>query len=338
LSASVTILGDGQMGLILADLLAWKEVACAIWGPFEAEVARLAATRQSPRMPGLCLPASVAVRADAKAALTDSEVVINAIPTQFMRSSWEKFAAWAPPSAVIACVSKGIEERTLVTPLEIIAHVSLARGRDAADRLVCVSGPTIASELASRKPATMVAASSNAEAALRIQALLGTPWLRIYTHDDVTGVEVAGAAKNVIAIAAGIVDGLDLGFNAKSALLSRGLAEITRLGVSLGARAETFFGVAGVGDLATTCFCPLSRNRTCGERLGRGESLEHILSTTSSVIEGVATTRSIRALARSHGVELPICNAVHGILFEHLQPSQAIARLMEREPKAERVG
>ena len=152
------------------------------------------------------------------------------------------------------------------------------------------------------------------------------------------GVELAGATKNVIALAAGMVDGLALGYNAKSALLSRGLAEIARLGIALGARQETFFGLAGVGDLATTCFCPLGRNRTCGERLGRGESLDEILESTASIVEGVPTTKSVHQLARDHAIDMPITDAVYAILFEGLPPRDAIVQLMERELKAERVG
>ncbi len=164
------------------------------------------------------------------------------------------------------------------------------------------------------------------------------PWLRVYRHGDLVGVEVAGATKNVIALAAGMVDGLEVGYNAKSALLARGLAEISRLGAAMGAAVETFFGVAGVGDLATTCFSPHSRNRSCGERLGRGESLSSILESTVSVVEGVPTTRSVTMLADRHGVEMPITAAVFRILFEGLAPVDAIRSLMQREPKAEQIG
>ena len=171
-----------------------------------------------------------------------------------------------------------------------------------------------------------------------MQELFGASWLRIYRLDDLVGVEIAGATKNVIALAAGMIDGLQLGFNAKSALLSRGLAEIARLGAAMGARVDTFFGVAGVGDLATTCFCPEGRNRTCGERLGRGETLDSILESTSSVVEGVATTRSVVQLAADRGVDMPITTAVHKILFNNLSPRDAIPTLMSREPKAEKIG
>jgi len=201
-----------------------------------------------------------------------------------------------------------------------------------------LSGPTIAAELAKRLPATMVAAADDITTAARVQELFGASWMRIYRLDDLVGVEIAGATKNVIALAAGMIDGLQLGFNAKSALLSRGLAEIARLGAAMGARVDTFFGVAGVGDLATTCFCPEGRNRTCGERLGRGETLDSILESTSSVVEGVATTRSVAQLAADRGVDMPITAAVQEVLFNKLSPRDAIPTLMTREPKAEKIG
>ena len=173
--------------------------------------------------------------------------------------------------------------------------------------------------------------------AKRVQAVFSTSWLRVYTNSDLLGVELAGAVKNVIAIAAGIVDGLQAGNNAKSALLARGLAEIARLGLAMGASPETFFGVAGVGDLATSCFSPEGRNRSCGEALGKGATLEDFLSQTPHVVEGVATARSVVDLAKKYRVEMPIAQAVHAVLFEGVDPIEAIGKLMSREPKAERV-
>jgi glycerol-3-phosphate dehydrogenase (NAD(P)+) len=171
-----------------------------------------------------------------------------------------------------------------------------------------------------------------------LQKVFTTRWFRVYTHDDMLGVELAGATKNVIAVAAGILDGLQAGYNAKSALLSRGLAEITRLGVAMGAAAQTFFGVTGVGDLATTCFCPEGRNRSCGELLGKGVKLEKALEQIHGIVEGVATTRSVMALAEKFHVEMPITAAVHAVLFEGLDPIDGIGMLMSRQPKPERIG
>jgi glycerol-3-phosphate dehydrogenase (NAD(P)+) len=205
-----------------------------------------------------------------------------------------------------------------------------------------LSGPTIAAELARCLPATMIAASDDASFSQRMQQIFSTSWLRTYTHSDVLGVEVAGAVKNVIAIAAGVLDGLNAGYNAKSALLARGLAEIARLGGAMGASRETFFGIAGAGDLATSCFSPEGRNRTCGEALGKGEPLDGYLARTThrggSVVEGVATTRSVMELAKKYRVDMPITAAVHAVLFEGVDPLNAIGKLMSRDPIGERVG
>ncbi len=328
------IVGDGQMGLVLAAALVEREAPVRLWGPFPDDVRELAATRRSRRLEGFVLPDAVEVTADDEEALRGADFVINAIPTQFIRSVWERLAPHTAADAAVVSVSKGIENETLMRPTQVIVDVL---GGDT--RPICVlTGPTIAAELAERLPATMVAASSDTELARRVQDLLSLKWLRVYRHDDLVGVELAGATKNVIALAAGMVDGLGIGYNAKSALLARGLAEIARLGTALGARTDTFFGVAGVGDLATTCFSPEGRNRTCGERLGKGEPLEAILESTVSVVEGVSTTRAVMELAELHRVDMPITTAVHAILFEGLSPTDAIGTLMRREPKAERIG
>lgn len=334
----IALLGDGQMGLVMADALAAGGAEVRLWGPFAQPIDELARTRRSPqRLPDFVLAHDVAVTADLAAALDGAEIVVNAIPTQFIAGVWEKAAPRLADGARVLCISKGFEVQTLRTPTEIITDVAVAAGRDA-PACCALSGPTIAAELARHLPATMVAASPDDDLAGRAQVLLHVPWLRVYRHDDLLGVEVAGATKNVIALAAGMVDGLDVGYNAKSALLARGLAEIARLGVAMGAKLDTFFGVAGVGDLATTCFCPHGRNRTCGERLGAGEPLDAILASMVSVVEGVPTTKAVAALARRHAVEMPITDAVHRILFEGLSPRDAIRDLMEREAKVERVG
>ena len=324
---TIAVVGDGQMGLVLADQLASAGREVILWGPFAESLRDLVRKRRSPRLPELRLSERIRIEPDPAAASAEAELFVSAIPVQFLRSVWSRF----PRSEVPAVsVSKGIETATLERPSEILAEV---RGGAA----TCVlSGPTIASELARRQPATMVAASDDATLAAEVQSLFLAPWMRVYTSPDPLGVEIAGAAKNVIAIAAGILDGLDAGFNAKSALLARGLAEIVRLGQALGARPETFSGIAGVGDLATTCFCPEGRNRTCGEAIGRGMPLEDHLASTSSVVEGVETSKAICRLAASHGVEMPIAEAVRRVLFEGLAPREALAGLMQREVGAER--
>ncbi|MHC4415473.1 MAG: NAD(P)H-dependent glycerol-3-phosphate dehydrogenase [Planctomycetota bacterium] len=339
MNEQIAIIGDGQMGLVLAHGLATQGTPVRLWGHIAEEVDDLARTRLSPqRLPGFVLPESVEATADDRALFESATLLVNAVPTQFIRSVWQRLGPHVPPGVPVVSVSKGIENSTLLQPTQVIADATGDDRVHPARPMCALSGPTVAAELARQLPATMVAASADGGLARRVQELFTVPWLRIYRHDDVVGVEIAGAAKNVIALAAGMIDGLEAGYNAKSALLARGLAEMARLGVAMGARVDTFFGVAGVGDLATTCFSPQSRNRSCGERLGRGDSLESVLGSTASVVEGVPTTRSMVELARSLQVDMPITVAVHAILFEGLAPPDAIDTLMRRELKAEEIG
>lgn len=350
---NITILGIGQMGLVCAGILsdldrgrAWPAAAggkaprITLWGHDSDQVAALAQTRRSDRLPGFTLAESVRVALKDRDALADADLIISAIPVQFSRGAWDRLREHVPRGgkASVLSVAKGIENGTLLRPLQIVADV-LGDDPDAAPRrMAALSGPTIAPELARCLPATMIAAGEDEAFRNLVQELFTTRWMRIYTTSDVVGVELAGAMKNVIAIAAGILDGLQAGCNAKSALLARGLAEISRLGVAMGASSETFFGVAGAGDLATSCFSPEGRNRSCGEALGRGVRLDDYLARSQHVVEGVATTRSVVDLARKHRVEMPITQAVSSVLFDGLDPIDAIGQLMTREPKAERVG
>lgn len=339
----LTILGDGQMGLVCAAILAQRGVgSVTLWGHDRSDIDALAQTRRSARLSGFILPEAVRATGDDAQALRGASLVVVAVPTQFIGPVLGRLRRHMPEAAraPVVSVAKGIETGSLERPSEIIARsLGEMRADGASSRGFCVlSGPTIAAELARCLPATMIAASTDEALARRVQGLFTTNWLRVYTGSDPLGVEIAGATKNVIAIAAGILDGLQAGANAKSALLARGLAEIARLGTALGARPETFFGLAGVGDLATTCFSPEGRNRSCGEALGRGERLESYLARTDSVVEGVATTRAVMGLAGSLRVEMPITEAVNAVLYGGVDPIDAIARLMGRELKAERVG
>jgi len=328
------------MGLVCAALLAQQPHVgrVKLWGHEPSAIERLAQSRVSPRLTALRLPDRVAMSSDAKAVLAGANIVVSAVPTQFARPVWNDLAQFVPAGCDFVSVAKGIETGTLLTPIGVLRDV-VGSGAGATPRSFAVlSGPTIAAELARCLPATMIAASADRELATLVQRLFSTQWLRVYTSDDPVGVEVAGATKNVIAIAAGILDGLRAGYNAKSALLARGLAEITRLGVAMGARPDTFFGLAGAGDLTTTCFSPEGRNRSLGEALGRGMPLSQALAGTESVVEGVATTASVLELSRRLGVEMPITQGVHAVLYEGLDPLEAIQRLMTRELKAERIG
>jgi glycerol-3-phosphate dehydrogenase (NAD(P)+) len=347
LPTPITILGDGQMGLFCAALLANQPDSLDIgpvtlWGYESKPILALAQTRVSPRLDMVRIPEYVRVTPDEAAALRGTGLIIAAVPTQYIRSVLHRVQRSVPSGVPIVSVSKGFENQTLLRPTQVIlsalGELGHAPGAPGARSVGVLSGPTIAPELGRCLPATMLSASTDEALAERIQSLFTTSWLRIYTSPDPIGVEVAGAVKNVIAIAAGILDGLQAGYNAKSALLARGLAEIARLGTALGARPETFFGIAGVGDLATTCFSPEGRNRSCGEALGRGEKLDDYLNRTHSVVEGVATTLSVVELAKKLGVEMPITDAVHAVLYEGLDPIDAIARLMRRRVTTERVG
>ncbi|MEE9404745.1 MAG: NAD(P)H-dependent glycerol-3-phosphate dehydrogenase [Algisphaera sp.] len=335
----VAFVGTGAMATVLALLLESRGVATTLWGPHPERVAELIQLRENRRyLAGYPLPAGIKLTADDKQVFRDADLVVSAIPTQFSRDIWGRLAPYLPADVPVVSVAKGIEKGTILRPSQIIADVLKTTSGGGAWPLAALSGPSVAEELARCLPATVAVASEDESLGRRIQSTFTTDWFRVYTNDDLVGVEIAGALKNVIALAAGILDGLQAGINAKSALLARGLAEITRLGIAMGAQPETFFGLTGVGDLATTCFSPSGRNRSCGERLGRGHKLEAVLEEMSGVVEGVPTARAVMGLAAHHGVEMPIAAAVNKVLFEGLDPLDAISSLMSRDPKVERVG
>jgi glycerol-3-phosphate dehydrogenase (NAD(P)+) len=343
MSKRITIVGDGSMATVCALLLESRGLTVTVWGPFADQVATVIQTRENRRyLPGHRLPDSIRFTDRDDAALADADLIVSAIPTQFIRPAWQRLAPHTPAAIPVVSVAKGIEQDTLLRPTQIIADVLSTLGPDDQDKpprpLAALSGPSVADELARCLPATVCAASDDEPLALLVQQCFTTHWFRVYTNPDLLGVELAGATKNVIALAAGILDGLQAGNNAKSALLSRGLAEITRLGVAMGARPETFYGLAGVGDLATTCFSPTGRNRTAGEQLGKGKKLDDVLKDIPGVVEGVPTTKAVVGLAARYKVEMPISTALHQVLFEGLDPIAGISQLMSREPKPERVG
>lgn len=330
----IAIVGGGTMGTVVSILLANKGCQVAFWHPRKSLIEALVQDRENRRyLPGHPIPAGVRLCSTPDDALRGAEMIVNAVPTQFMRGVWGEMKRAGVPEAPITSVSKGIEETTLLRPSQILLDVL------GAQRPVCaLSGPSIGPELAHCLPATLVAASPDEALAKRVRDLFSTDYLRVYTNSDLIGVEIAGAAKNVVAIAAGILDGLRCGDNAKAGLLTRGLVEISRLGVALGARPETFTGLAGIGDLITTAISPLGRNRRVGEQIGRGRKLAEVLAEMDQVAEGVSSTRSLIALARRHGVEMPIAEGVHRVLFEDKDPITEISALMLREPKSESAG
>jgi glycerol-3-phosphate dehydrogenase (NAD(P)+) len=333
----VTILGDGAMATVCSILLAQGGHGVSMWGAFEESIERLIQNRENYRLlPGARIPPSVRLTANDSECFAGATMILSAIPTQYLRSVWQRLRPHVPKSIPVVSVTKGIENNTLLRPSEVISDVLMGSGsRVEHSPLAVLSGPNIAAELAKYLPATAVAAAEDPDLARRVQAAFSTEWFRVYTNSDVVGVELAGAMKNIVAIAAGILDGLAAGNNAKAALVTRGLVEITRLGVAMGASADTFSGLAGLGDLITTCVSPEGRNRTVGERVGKGQKLSEILSHMDSVAEGVPTTRSVMQLARKYQVEMPITAAVHAVLFEDKDVLAALSDLMTRDPKPE---
>jgi glycerol-3-phosphate dehydrogenase (NAD(P)+) len=328
----ITIIGDGAMGMVCAILLGGNGHTMRLWGAFPQDIDLLRTTRGNPRrLPDARLPQTIELTSDDARAFAGAGLVVCAVPTQHLRTVWTRLRPHLAASLPIVSCAKGIETNSLLRPTQIIAQVL---GPEAP--LCVLSGPNIAAEVARQLPATAVAAGTSA-LAQRVQATFSNRTFRVYTNDDVVGVEIAGAVKNVIALAAGMVDGLGLGCNAKAALLTRGLVEITRLGVAMGAREETFYGLAGLGDLVTTCISLDGRNRSTGEQLGKGRTLQEVLSTTASVVEGVPTTKAVYDLARRHGIEMPITQAVYSILFENVRPADALVQLMTRQSRPERT-
>jgi len=327
----VAIIGDGGMGTVLSILLCEKGIATRMWGHDAGQLAGIERERENGRfLPGYRLPDSLVFEARDERVMAGAELIVSAVPCQYMRGVWSRLAGHVPADVPIVSVAKGIENNTLLRPTQILADVL---GRDAA--LAALSGPTIADELARKLPATACAAAEDEVLAQRIQQMFTCPWLRVYVNTDLIGVELAGAMKNVIAIAAGIIDGVGAGDNAKAALLARGLAEITRLGLAMGAQEHTFSGLTGLGDLVTTCISPKGRNRSLGERIGKGQTLEQAQGATDSVVEGTSTCKSVIALADRYGVEMPITRAVYEVLFEGKPVPAAIEDLMSRRLKAE---
>jgi glycerol-3-phosphate dehydrogenase (NAD(P)+) len=327
------VLGAGSWGTALANLLAGKGVETVLWGRDAYVADTIRGEHRNPRhLTEVALDPRLGATTDLEQALGGAAFVVAVVPSHVMRPVMTDAAAHLEPAAVVVSASKGIEVETLETMDGVLGEVLPAA---VAERATFLSGPSFALEVGLGHPTAVTVASRSAEAAALAQELFQTPVFRVYTTPDVRGVELGGALKNVIAIAAGVVDGLGFGHNTRAALITRGLAEITRLGVALGADPLTFMGLAGMGDLILTCTGALSRNRSVGVELGRGRALEEILAGMTEVAEGVRTTKSAHALAHRTGIEMPIVEEVYGILYEGHGARDAVERLMLREPKAE---
>ena len=324
------VIGGGAWGSALADVLARNGHDTLLWAREEDVVRDVNGRHENARfLAGHRLHEALAATGRLDDAVRERELVTFVTPSHVLRDVAAQCARGVASGVAVVVASKGIETGSLALMSDVAAEALPDRP------VVALSGPSFASEVASRQPTAIVAASSDVEAARVVQQAYSSPVFRVYSHDDVTGVELGGSLKNVMAVATGIADGLGLGFNPRAALITRGLAEMTRLGVALGARAATFAGLAGMGDLVLTCTGALSRNRAVGVEVGKGRPLAEVLEGRETVAEGVITTRSAYALAERTGVEMPIVAAVHRILFEGMPARDAMVELMTRELRSE---
>jgi glycerol-3-phosphate dehydrogenase (NAD(P)+) len=327
----IAVLGAGSWGTALAIHLARAGHVVGLWARDEALADRLITSRvNTSYLPGIDLPADVRPTASIATALADSQIVVVAVPSHGLRGVIRNALSSIPPHALIVSAAKGLEGESHQRMSQVIEAETAARFP-----VVVLSGPSFAREVARGLPAAVLVASSDHRAASRVQEQFRGPGLRLYGSDDVAGVEIGGALKNVIAIAAGVVEGLGLGHNAMAALITRGLAEITRLACAEGARRDTLAGLSGLGDLVVTCTGDLSRNRHVGMELGKGRKLSQILSDMHMVAEGVRTTGAALALGARHGIELPIAAQMFAVLEERSSPLEAVETLMGRRQRAE---
>ncbi|MBK8645820.1 MAG: NAD(P)-dependent glycerol-3-phosphate dehydrogenase [Gemmatimonadetes bacterium] len=325
------VIGGGAWGSALAHLLAQGGHETCLWAREADVAAHLNLSHANPRfLPGATLDARIHATTDMAEALGGAQLVLYVAPSHVLRGVVRGAAHRVEPGALAVVATKGIERGTLALMTDVVRQELPQHG------VVAVSGPSFALEVARGMPTAVVAASDDPAAAAAVQRVLSSPVFRVYSNDDVVGVEVGGALKNVMAVATGIAEGVGLGLNSRAALITRGLAEMTRLGVALGARPETFAGLAGMGDLVLTCTGALSRNRAVGLEVGQGRALADVLAATESVAEGITTTDSARALAEREGVDMPIVRAISRILFEQQAPRDALADLMGRELRPER--
>ncbi|MFC1479223.1 NAD(P)H-dependent glycerol-3-phosphate dehydrogenase [Planctomycetota bacterium] len=329
--ASVTILGDGGWGTAFALTALNQKHNVTIWGAFPEYIEEVRNTRINKKyLDGITIPPEINYETDILKAVQDADLIVNAAPAQWVRSVFEKLRDKGFKGGYIVSLTKGLENESFKRPSEIITELIMP------DAVAAVSGPSHAEEVAKKLPASVVAASTDIEFAERVQEAFSSEYFRIYSDDDIIGVEIAGALKNVIAIAGGMCDGLELGDNAKSALVARGIVEISRLGVHVGAQPATFYGLSGIGDLITTCYSGFGRNRSVGVRVSRGETIQDILDNMEQVAEGVWTVKSVVPFAEKLGISMPISKEVYNILFNGKPPMEAVQALMSRNYKQEK--
>lgn len=331
--ARIAVMGAGSWGTAFALVLADAGNDVHLWGRRSELCKAIESTHENPDyLPGIALPETIRASSDPAEVLDGAEVVVLAVPSQQLRGNLTSWGEAIGPDAVLVSLMKGIELGTHLRMSEVIAEVTGAPS----DRIAVITGPNLAKEIASREPAASVIACADESVAQRLQALTHTETFRPYTDTDVVGAELGGAVKNVIALAVGVCVGLGFGDNSKASVITRGLAETARLGRAMGADAMTFLGLAGLGDLVATCSSPLSRNRTFGEKLGLGLSIEEVMGGTRQVAEGVKSCQSISELAAAHGVDMPITEHVAALIAGELKPDELVRRLISREAKGEK--
>jgi len=331
----IAVVGAGSWGTAFGSIPAHKGIDTVLWARRPELAGAIAARHENPDyLAGIELPPSLLATHDLERCLADADVVVMAVPSHTFRATFRDLLPMLPPAAPVISLAKGIEQETNKRMSEVMDE----EGGLGPERIAVVSGPNLAKEIARRQPAATTLACAHRDIALRLQELFMSPSFRVYTNPDVLGCEIGGCTKNVIAIAAGIADGMGMGDNTKASLMTRGLAELARLGVAMGGNALTFAGLAGMGDLIATCMSKLSRNRHVGEELGKGRKLADVIAEMNMVAEGVKTAKPVVSLAERFGVDVPISGVVCRVLYEDLSPADAVTDLMLRPPMAELEG
>jgi len=328
---TAAVFGTGSWGTAFSAVLADSGTAVRMWGRRAEVVEQINAGTNEDYLPGIRLPQGISATTDPAEAAEGASIVVLAVPSQTLRGNLQGWARLLPRGAAIVSLMKGVELGTTKRMSEVIAEVG---GIDP-ERIVAISGPNLAREIALRQPAASVVACVDEQVAQRVADACAAPYFRPYTNTDVIGTELGGAVKNVVALAVGMAEGMGMGDNSKASIITRGLAETTRLGVALGGDPATFAGLAGLGDLVATCMSPLSRNRTFGVNLGRGMTVDEVIAVTKQTAEGVKSCESILQLAQDHGIDVPIIEQVNAVVHEGRTPQQVVESLLSRARKAE---
>lgn len=327
----IGVLGAGTWGMALARMLQLSGNEVTVWSALEREVEEFSATRRHPNLPGMEIPEEIRFTKDMEEVCRDKEILLFAVPSPFVRATARKAAPYVKDNQIIVDVAKGIEADTLFTMTQIIADEL----KNESVKLVALSGPTHAEEVAKDLPTTIVSACEDLAAAERVQQVFGNTCMRVYTNDDVLGVELCGAMKNIMALASGVALGLGYGDNTKAALITRGMAEITRLGIAMGCKMQTFAGLAGMGDLIVTATSIHSRNNRCGMLLGQGVPPQEAVKQVGMVVEGINALPAAMRLSQRYGVEMPLATAVNAVVNLGADPKDAVAKLMSRDQTSE---